>query len=84
MRAPLVVVGDLLLDLDLDGEVHRLCPDAPAPVVERLIQRARPGGAGLAALLARGDEGPGVTLVTAVGRDDPGRRVRALLERPDR
>ena len=30
----LVVVGDALLDRDLDGHVSRLSPDAPVPVVE--------------------------------------------------
>ncbi len=28
---PFVVVGDALLDRDLDGRVERLCPDAPVP-----------------------------------------------------
>jgi len=33
-RAPLVVVGDALLDRDLDGQAERLAPDAPVPVVD--------------------------------------------------
>src|SRR4051794_31790880 len=48
----LVVVGDLLLDRDLNGTVDRICPDAPAPVVDGITATARPGGAGLAACLA--------------------------------
>lgn len=28
-RQPLVVVGDVLLDRDIDGESSRLAPDAP-------------------------------------------------------
>ncbi|RFU38499.1 D-beta-D-heptose 1-phosphate adenosyltransferase, partial [Actinomadura logoneensis] len=48
----LVVVGDTLLDVDLVGECARLSPDAPVPVIEHAAERARPGGAGLAALLA--------------------------------
>jgi len=27
---PLVVVGDALLDVDVEGSVERICPDAPA------------------------------------------------------
>ena len=30
----IVVVGDVLLDVDIDGEATRLCPDAPVPVVD--------------------------------------------------
>ena len=48
----LVVVGDALLDRDLTGTVDRLCPDAPVPVVDSPVDVPRPGGAGLAALLA--------------------------------
>ena len=75
---PLVVVGDTLLDRDLVGSVHRMCPDAPVPVVDDLVEHARPGGAGLAALFAARD-GPDVVLVTALADDDAGRRLRTLL-----
>ena len=45
-KAPLVVVGDALLDVDVDGSATRLCPDAPVPVLDTHDERARPGGAG--------------------------------------
>ncbi|MCW2504977.1 MAG: rfaE2 [Actinomycetia bacterium] len=80
MSGTLVVVGDTLLDRDLSGSVTRLCPDAPVPVVEDLTERARPGGAGLAALLAARD-GHHVVLVTALAADPAGDRLRILLER---
>ena len=80
MSRPLLVVGDTLLDRDLDGRAERLCPDAPVPVVDEIVARARPGGAGLAAALAAGDGRP-VTLLTALSDDDPGREVRRLLDR---
>ena len=76
-RGSLVVVGDALLDRDLDGRVERLCPEAPVPVVDELRRGARPGGAGLAAVLAAGNRE--VTLVTAVGKDEAGAELRALL-----
>ncbi len=73
-----VVVGDALLDRDLDGRAERLCPDAPAPVLEDIVVRERPGGAGLAAaLLAR--DGARTTIVTALGDDPAGQAVLALL-----
>ncbi|WP_299272946.1 SIS domain-containing protein, partial [uncultured Georgenia sp.] len=46
---PHVVVGDVLLDADVEGVVDRLCPDAPAPVLDVRATRHSPGGAGLAA-----------------------------------
>ena len=49
---PLVVVGDALLDVDLEGRAARLAPDAPVPVLDDLRERPRPGGAALAAVLA--------------------------------
>ncbi len=76
----LVVVGDALLDRDLVGSVSRLCPDAPVPVVDEPVETSRPGGAGLAALLAAAD-GRDVVLVTALADDDAGRELADLLER---
>jgi D-beta-D-heptose 7-phosphate kinase/D-beta-D-heptose 1-phosphate adenosyltransferase len=75
----IVVVGDALLDRDLEGSVDRLCPDAPVPVVDLRSERARPGGAALAAVLAAADGGT-VTLVTALGDDPAGGELRTLVE----
>ena len=74
-----VVVGDCLLDVDLGGIAARLSPDAPVPVVDVTGSRSRAGGAGLVAtMLAR--DGVDITLVTALGDDDAGERVRASLD----
>jgi rfaE bifunctional protein nucleotidyltransferase chain/domain/rfaE bifunctional protein kinase chain/domain len=73
-----VVVGDVLLDIDVTGSVSRVCPDAPVPVVDVEGEVARPGGAGLAAVLGARD-GRRVVLVTALAADDDGRRLRTLL-----
>jgi D-beta-D-heptose 7-phosphate kinase/D-beta-D-heptose 1-phosphate adenosyltransferase len=78
MRGPLVVVGDSFLDRDVTGTADRLCPDAPAPVVDAESEHDRPGGAALAALLAARSR-PDVVLVTALGDDAAGARVRELL-----
>ncbi|GAB2716150.1 D-glycero-beta-D-manno-heptose 1-phosphate adenylyltransferase [Streptomyces bullii] len=78
-KAPLVVVGDALLDRDLTGRAERLAPDAPVPVVDDLGERTRPGGAALAAYLAARD-GRDVTLVAGVGDDPASRELRRLLE----
>jgi len=73
-----VVVGDALLDRDLDGRAERLAPDAPVPIVDEIVERPRPGGAGLAAVLAA-LSGAETKLICALGDDAAGRRLAGLL-----
>jgi D-beta-D-heptose 7-phosphate kinase/D-beta-D-heptose 1-phosphate adenosyltransferase len=80
MTAPLVVVGDALLDVDLVGTASRLTPDAPVPVVEDVETRERPGGAALAAVIAAASTTREVVLVAPIDTDDGARRLRALLD----
>ncbi|HEY4096963.1 MAG TPA: PfkB family carbohydrate kinase, partial [Baekduia sp.] len=75
----LTIVGDALLDRDVDGHVQRLAPDAPVPVVEHERTSVRPGGAGLAAVLAAA-AGHEVRLVTALAPDGPGAELRDALQ----
>lgn len=76
---PVVVIGDVLLDIDIEGRVDRLCPDGTAPVLAVEAEHTRPGGAGLAAVLAAGCDVP-VRLVTALDDDEAGHQLRGLLE----
>ncbi|WP_422774374.1 PfkB family carbohydrate kinase [Plantactinospora sp. WMMC1484] len=78
MTRRLVVVGDTLLDRDVEGVVNRLCPDSPVPVLDENSSMDRPGGAGLAALFAAG-RGFEVALVTALADDEGGARLSRLL-----
>ncbi|WP_277669564.1 D-glycero-beta-D-manno-heptose 1-phosphate adenylyltransferase [Saccharomonospora viridis] len=78
---PLVVLGDALLDVDVEGSATRLCPEAPVPVVDVEGEWVRPGGAGLAAMLLATRTTPDVVLVTALGADTTGRRLASLLAR---
>ncbi|MBV9314471.1 MAG: bifunctional hydroxymethylpyrimidine kinase/phosphomethylpyrimidine kinase [Pseudonocardia sp.] len=69
---PLVVLGDTLLDVDIDGVAHRTVPGTThAPVIDVTGGRWRPGGAGLAALLAAADGVP-VRLITMLCHDAEG------------
>jgi rfaE bifunctional protein nucleotidyltransferase chain/domain/rfaE bifunctional protein kinase chain/domain len=77
--ARLTIVGDALLDRDVDGTVGRLAPDAPVPVVDHARTVVRPGGAGLAAMLAAA-AGHEVRLVTALAPDGPGAELRTALK----
>ncbi|MFK3984139.1 PfkB family carbohydrate kinase [Micromonospora sp. NPDC050397] len=78
MTGRLVVIGDTLLDRDVEGVVNRLCPDSPVPVLDESNHLDRPGGAGLAALFAVG-HGFEVALVTALADDAGGARLSSLL-----
>lgn len=78
MGKPVVIVGDSMLDVDIEGSATRLSPEAPVPVVDAERMWHRPGGAGLAAVLAaRADRD--VVLVTALGDDADGRALAELL-----
>ncbi|MBV9641817.1 MAG: bifunctional heptose 7-phosphate kinase/heptose 1-phosphate adenyltransferase [Mycobacteriaceae bacterium] len=67
-----------MLDVDVEGSATRLSPEAPVPVVEPDRIWHRPGGAGLAAVLAaRGH--PEVVLITATADDAAGRSLAALF-----
>ena len=79
MTGRLTVIGDALLDREVEGRVERLCPEAPVPVLDAEATRSRPGGAALAAALAAAD-GRDVILVTALSRDLAGRELGRLLD----
>ena len=74
-----LVVGDAMLDRYLFGEVERISPEAPVPVVRVTREEDRLGGAANVALNVRA-LGPVVTLITVVGDDEPARRLERLLE----
>ncbi|PMR60683.1 D-beta-D-heptose 1-phosphate adenosyltransferase [Verrucosispora sp. ts21] len=78
MTGPVVVLGDTLLDRDVEGVVNRLCPDSPVPVLDEMAHVDRPGGAGLAAVFAAA-QGAEVVLVTALADDAGAARLGVLL-----
>jgi len=74
----ITVVGDVLLDVDINGAATRLSPDAPVPVVDVADIRRRAGGAGLVATVLAQD-GHHVALVTALSDDDGASHLRRAL-----
>lgn len=78
-RARVLVVGDAMLDRYLFGEVERISPEAPVPVVRVTREEHRLGGAANVALNVKA-LGPGVTLVTVVGNDEPAHKLEGLLK----
>ncbi|MCX7149301.1 MAG: D-glycero-beta-D-manno-heptose-7-phosphate kinase [Rhodocyclales bacterium] len=74
----ILVVGDVMLDRYWFGEVSRISPEAPVPVVKVERTEERPGGAAnvarnCAALGAR------VTLLSVVGADEAGQTLARLM-----
>jgi D-beta-D-heptose 7-phosphate kinase/D-beta-D-heptose 1-phosphate adenosyltransferase len=77
-RASVLVLGDLMLDRFVRGEVHRICPEAPVPVVRVRQCDDHLGGAGNVAANLRSLGGE-VVVAGAVGTDAAGERVREML-----
>ncbi len=74
----LLVVGDLLLDQFIWGEVSRISPEAPVPVVWVKNEGFMPGGAcNVANNLAK--LGADVSIVGIVGDDENGRILKGLM-----
>jgi rfaE bifunctional protein kinase chain/domain len=77
-RARVLVVGDVMLDRYWFGDVSRISPEAPVPVVRIERTEERPGGA---ANVARNAAALGATvgLLSVVGEDDAGRALERLV-----
>lgn len=78
-RRPVVVYGDVMLDVDVTGDCERLSPEAPVPVISETVRRTRPGGAALAALLAA-RFGATVYLVAPLAADEAAAEIRRHLD----
>ena len=81
-NARVLCIGDVMLDHYVYGEVDRLSPEAPVPVLVVDSETHSLGGAGnvvrnLASL------GAGISFVSVVGNDDDGREVQNLLAELD-
>ena len=76
--ARVLVVGDVMLDRYWFGDVERISPEAPVPVVRVARVEDRLGGAANVAKNAAA-LGAQVGLLSVVGHDEPGERVAALL-----
>jgi len=77
--ARILVVGDVMLDRYWFGDVSRISPEAPVPVVRMTRAEDRPGGA---ANVARNASALGaqVSLLSVVGDDEAADALGALLD----
>jgi len=74
----IAVIGDAMLDVYLQGDVERISPEAPVPVVRVRARRMALGGAANVAqnVVALGAH---CELACVVGADDSARSLRAML-----
>ena len=79
LRPHVTVVGDLILDRYLIGDASKLNPEQPGVVIRVDREEDRLGGAAAVAMLAAG-LGAHVTLASVIGRDEPGDRLRRLID----
>jgi rfaE bifunctional protein kinase chain/domain len=77
-KARILVVGDVMLDRYWFGDVTRISPEAPVPVVKVERTEERPGGA---ANVARNCAALGaqVSLLSVVGADEAGQTLARLM-----
>ena len=81
-NAKILVVGDVMLDRYWFGDVERISPEAPVPVLKVVRVDERPGGA---ANVARNIAALGAqaTLLSVVGDDEAGACLERLLNEHD-
>lgn len=78
-RLHVVVVGDVMLDNYWWGDVERISPEAPVPIVRLKKREARMGGAANVAMNCKA-LGARVTLASVVGKDHEGHMLRDMAE----
>ncbi len=75
----ILVIGDLILDRYLWGEVERISPEAPVPVVDIKKETFNPGGASNVAWNVS-QLGAEVFMSGVVGKDEAGKLLISLIE----
>jgi rfaE bifunctional protein kinase chain/domain len=81
-KMKVAVIGDVMLDTYWWGNVERISPEAPVPVVAVSKKENRIGGAGNVALNVQA-LGATVALLTILGDDDDGVQLKKLLQDKD-
>ncbi len=77
-KSRVVAIGDAMLDEYLIGDVERISPEAPVPVVRIRERRYALGGAANVAQNVAA-AGASCQLICAVGNDGAGRQLRSML-----
>jgi len=73
-----LVLGDIMLDQYIYGQIKRISPESPVPVIEYQRERCMPGGAGNAAVNVQALSAS-VTICGLLGRDESGASLKKTL-----
>jgi D-glycero-beta-D-manno-heptose-7-phosphate kinase len=76
----ILVIGDIMLDEYIIGEVDRICPEAPVPVVKIQNKKYSLGGCGNVSRNIA-ELGAKVTTFSAIGDDESGSIIQSLIEK---
>ena len=78
----IAVIGDLMLDRYIWGNVSRMSPEAPVPIVDMEQEQTRLGGAANVAMNIK-SLGGNPMLIGVIGEDNSGRQLLELLRESD-
>lgn len=76
--ARIVIIGDIMLDRFVYGQITRISPEAPVPVFLTQSETVMPGGAGNVFVNLR-SLGADASILTVVGKDAEAQRLKTLL-----
>ena len=76
----ILIVGDVMLDEYVKGEVSRISPEAPVPVLDVVSRSVFPGGAANTANNVKSFD-VNVYIVGVIGSDDAGRTLAQMLKK---
>jgi len=74
-----LIVGDIMLDRYLYGNISRISPEAPVPILEKVSIENKPGGAANVALNIK-SLGSTPLLLSVIGDDENGSKLKTQLE----
>jgi bifunctional ADP-heptose synthase (sugar kinase/adenylyltransferase) len=81
VKKQILIAGDVMLDRYWFGEVNRISPEAPVPIVRVERREERLGGAANVALNAVA-LGVNAGLMGIIGDDEAGNSIENLLKKP--
>lgn len=79
MNKHILVIGDIVLDNYVYGDVKRINPEAPVPVLQVEREDDRLGGAANVAANVR-SLGGSCTMIGQIGKDEAGKKIKKLLD----
>lgn len=78
-KMPILCVGDIMLDIFVQGNVNRISPEAPIPVFRYLHERSLLGGVGNVVRNLEGLEIPSI-LVGLLGDDEAAQTLETMIQ----